>query len=508
MPHLKTTTTEPSLAFAHPGIHASALASAPAPARAGKASRLLRNLLLVPAALAALAMATGCASKAGQKEYAKAFAVGNYTKAREVGVKVVGEEIDSRDSLYWQLHIGTASQLLGDAPDAAKNFSRAERAFVEFDAEAALKSAGDYAKSMASNDTALPYTGKIYERIMLLPELALSFLAQDDIEKARPTLNRLENWQSDAVKRFTDELDKEAQASKEAAKGQNFGNLPTPDKVIPKLRNAVNADRKYTPPPNQSIEAVVWNPFATHLAGLVARLEGEYEKAENHLKKAAALVPESKLLAADAANARRPAKNQVWVIVENGLCPKLEEFRVDLAALLVIKNAPLVTFAIPKLVTRIPTYAQFTVFADGAKHTSEAICDLDQIALLEYDKSLPGAIARETTRAILKATAQIVAEKVAENAGGALAGFAAKLTVAVGSAVLTGADTRQWTTLPANVHLLALPIPQDRILSLRATTGAGNIQIAIPEKAKNAIVHVRIPSDFARAGKPNVIAFK
>ncbi|MDR2844676.1 MAG: hypothetical protein LBV28_01125, partial [Puniceicoccales bacterium] len=358
-----------------------------------------------------------------------------------------------------------------------------------------------YAASIFLNDNALPYSGKVFERIMVSTYKGLAFLELQDVEKARVEFNRTRDWQSDAIERFSKEIAKEEEAVAKA-KQENAVNTDAVLKDIRFKEEHVNV-------PNFIPYGDFINPFASYLAGLSALLENDFTKAVDLLKETSGMVPENKQVARDYALAKAgaPVKNQVWIIIENGLCPKLEE--VKIAYMFPVPGErgflPVSVFlTFPKLVNRPTAQEQFHIGADGNNYLAETVCDFNRVSRTEFNKTIAAVTTREIIRASVKAVAQYAANRAAEKQP-AWARLAVAATGTIVAYATAGADTRQWTTLPANIQILALSIPADRKIHIRANTGETTVDIPA---CRNAILYYRVPTTLKTAALPHVIPLK
>lgn len=94
---------------------------------------------------------------------------------------------------------------------------------------------------------------------------------------------------------------------------------------------------------------------------------------------------------------------------------------------------------------------------------SEAILDLNGLFESELDAWMPWILARAMARRSLKAAASAVLERVIRDSVGGdegdVAGFVAGAVLNLGSTAVEDADTRSWSTLPAQIHVARLVLP-------------------------------------------------
>jgi hypothetical protein len=484
-----------------------------APASAATRNSAKNRVPVCVAAFFSVALAlvfSGCS--ANYEKYDKAFLNGDYEKAYTVSLNAGGSGIAEKGKLDWQLHAADTAHLTGKLDAALNYYGFADRSFRALDVDSDALTAAQYATSMLYNDNALSYSGKAFERIMANTQKALVHLEKKDLEKARAALATAHDWQAAAVVRFAKEIDKQDKALAEN-KSKNLGQFASID------QNKILADSKFNennvPDPTFRAYGDYVNPFTTYLIGITALLDKDYSRASDSLKNTSSMIPQNQQVKGEAdyfTGSDRPASDRVWVIIENGIAPRLREVRVDVPIVLpsVRGNGRaslpvLLSFAFPKLVSGNSNYKGFRVDIAGRNSTlySEVLCNMDAVSRAEYNKTISYTTAREICRGLAKAAIQYAANSAVEKQD-ALVRAGVWLVGAVGTAATTGADTRQWTTLPKDIHLLTFNMPKDRTFRFGPSNGGGNVTVTIPP-CKNAIVYFRIPTLFARAPLPRII---
>ena len=98
--------------------------------------------------------------------------------------------------------------------------------------------------------------------------------------------------------------------------------------------------------------------------------------------------------------------NQVWVYVEDGLCPVREEWRLDLPTVLIPYLNRYILYAgmaLPYLRYRNEACASYSVAAGGQVMPLVELQDVDALLKTEFDVYFRGALTREITRTVVKA---------------------------------------------------------------------------------------------------------
>jgi HPr kinase/phosphorylase len=482
-------------------------AKLPAPAAPTAAATLPSLLALLLCACALLF--TACSND--REKYENAFLAGDYQKAYAIAADAPSD-IAAKSEVFWQLHSADAAHLAGQLDDAIANYSRADHSFRALDTDSDALTAAQYAASLLLNDNALPYAAKPFERIMANTREALAFLEKKDLPKARAHLTAARDWQATSVQRFAKEIDKQDRAISEN-KNANLGNRAAAIDTN-KILADTQFNEQHVPDPTFRAYGDYANPLTTYLLGVTALLDHDYARATDSLKNASGMLPTNQQIAAEADYFKdgTPAENRVWVIIENGLAPKIEEVRLALPLLLPNPRTTgflpptTLSLAFPKLTLRPSPYGGFCLSVPGKTDLlySEVLANIDGIFRAEYNKTISYTLTREIFRSIFKAIAQYA---TTTTTAATTATTADTNTTEV--ATDTAADTRQWTTLPKDIHLITLNMPPDRRFSLSPINLAGTpaapaIHINLPP-CKNAIVYVRIPTRIPTAPPPRII---
>ncbi len=145
-----------------------------------------------------------------------------------------------------------------------------------------------------------------------------------------------------------------------------------------------------------------------------------------------------------------------------------------------------VPIKVPQLYVPDEFVAPLSIETRGMKPVvTESIIDLNGLFREELDAMMPWVLARAMVRRSLKAAAAGVLERVVtRNVGGDFgptAGFLAGATLNMGATAVEDADTRSWTSLPAQVHVGRLELaPGEHEISFgalgraRVTVSAGS----------------------------------
>jgi hypothetical protein len=472
------------------------------------------------AAWAAFALvAAGCrTTEEVLRDYEINISSGSYAAAVTEVAELAEKEDDTQQ--LWRLLAGAASYMADDKPGALRHFDAAENVFRANDQTGALSWTGSQALSMLANDRTIPYDGGGLDRIFTCIYRAIDFMCGGNADNARVELNRAAqyqaNWLYDRrrdIDRAKKKLDAEAEAYQESKGQASSTSQAGRDGAVRSAMSDSDFAAKvaeecgFNPQTSGNLNAMpasrYMNAYMLHLAGVFRWLNGDSPL--NLLKDAAAYSSGNPVAKRDCAemSAGKHAKNQVWIWVEDGLCPCREEWRIDLPVVFIpgAGNYLLYTaMAFPKLRVRTAAASSWTVLAGGRRTELSRLADVDGLVRTEYDVYMRGAMTREITRTLVRTGVQIalgVAAETARRSGGGnwsyIALKSAQAGVAVWAATTTAADLRSWTALPKSVLVARIDRPADGRVVVSAD--GKDVELSVPEG--NALVFVRKPAPFA-----------
>ncbi|WP_347902649.1 hypothetical protein [Pseudomonas purpurea] len=319
--------------------------------------------------------------------------------------------------------------------------------------------------SFLVNDKVRRYEGYDYEKVMLTTQMALNLLATNDFEGARTEIKKTHEREAVIAElRDKEYLKQEDEAEKEGVKteykdlqGYPVASLDAPEVVG--LKNSYQS------------------AFSHYLSGFVYEALGEKGLAAPGYRKAAELRPNTPLLEQALLNLDKPSgKNEesdILIVVQSGLAPSRDSIRVPLP--LPISGNLVITplsFPIIKPDTSTAMFAQIGV--DGQQLNLTQLNSTTAMSRRALRDDMPGIILRTTVRAVSRAVAQ---KKINET--NPLAGLAVGIT----SAVMEGADTRTWRTLPDNTQVVRLRLAKgEHQLSLPNVVGGSRVTITVDQR--------------------------
>ena len=472
---------------------------------------------LMPITFAALACAcaAGCrTTQAVLDDYEKNLSMGNYGGSTEE----VLELADGKDGteLLWRLLAASSLHFTsGREVEAIAHFDLAERVLQANDQRSVFAQGGNGAFAILTNDKAFPYDGGGLDRVFTCVYRAIDFLCMGDRENARVEFNRAaqyqRNWLYDRRKDIDAAAQKMAADSAAYQRSKNTKVVDTSGSMNAAMRNAsfgsmVREKTGFDPATSGRLDALPQsayvNAYAAHLAGVFRWVNGDSDVGD--LKLAAAVKPGNACIARDYAECSQGVKpsNQVWIWVEDGLCPTRNEWRFDLPLVLIPYARRYVMYAgmaLPVLRERAYAATAWSAVAGGSSVPFSEQESVDRLYRTEYDVYMRGALSREITRTLVRVGVQAGLGIAVDHAGDSRTQLALRIAqagVAVWAASCTSADLRSWTALPKRVMAVRIGRPADGVVHV-AADGMPVAEIRIPEG--NSLVFVRKPSAQAPA---------
>lgn len=470
----------------------------------------MKNIQIVLSAALALFLAGCRTTQEVLADYEKNVTVGNYSAAYPEVAKLAEKGDDS--ALLWNLLAGGASYLTDNKVEAVRHFDAAEKIFAKNDQTSVFAQGGEGALAMMTNDRTFAYDGGGLDRVFTCLYKAIDFMCEGKVEPARVELNRASQYQSNWI--YARRRDVDAAAQKMSADASAYEKQQNSGSTVDRSQQtaSVLADANFAsqirekcgfdPATSGNLDMLAakdyMNAYALHVTGVFRWLDGDGDR--NHLKESATLAPGT-TAARDFAESRSGAKpsNQVWIWVEDGLCPCREEWRIDLPLIIfpgVGRYVKYAGMALPYLRERTWGAANWSVQAGGTMVPIADLANVDKLVKTEYDVYMRGALTREITRTIVKVGAQIALGAAADHTNDGnhrLALQLSQLGVAAWAASTTAADLRSWTALPKSVKCVRIDRPADGRIDVIADSQ--RIQLAVPPG--NSMVFLRKPGPLA-----------
>ncbi|MBP5320011.1 MAG: hypothetical protein J6334_03405 [Kiritimatiellae bacterium] len=464
------------------------------------ANRLMTLLLMIGV--------SGCMTTRERiARYGLAVSNGRYQEAAQV----VSDAAHSgtNDGLCWQLHKGSALALQGELEASTQTFDAAEDAYWNRDETSAVVRGTEHGVALLLNDAAYPYTGSGYERIFCSLYKALNYAALGDRNAARVEFNRAGERQTRYFEERTHEIQKEERTLQDnLTRNENRGAGGLSQNILASgaLGQQIQQKCGYDYDLSQSPEAILgmlaardfYNAYAGHARAVFRMLDGD--SAWGDFKQVAAICPDIRMVGRDTADFRSGAapQHQVWVYVEDGLCPVREETRIDLPlGLIPYQNHILYTgMALPYLIYRPEASDHYTVGSAREQREMELLLDVDRLVKTEFDIRFHGVVAREVARLVIRSLPQIALEEAARHDRQNADYYRLGKVLSVGFNLATiKADLRLWSGLPKRVYGQRLTFTPGE--PIKVGTRYGDIEIPMPAECVNAMVIVKKPAAIA-----------
>lgn len=441
------------------------------------------------AALVGVLIISGCASVAHEDKmtgFSTSWAQADYITAGQSvgGVDITAasrEDIEDLE-LFDLLHVAESARLVGRPELALQAYDATEQHFKRFDLENLASSAASQATAVLVNDNVMSYRGYLYEAVLANTYKGITFLEMGEAERALVEFNRAQERSRRATYYFRESIAEQREALKEDANNNQY------QVVNASLRNSDTQRAilsEYGAPSRWSVYADFVNPFATYMHGLhrlaTARTGSDYGAAVPLFERVAgvssnATVEEDLELAVALANGREAAADQaplVWVVYDNGLGPQLEEKRIDLPLVGIGDGSVFYGgIALPAITDGQPASRLMVEAGSSEPVRTQSVASMERIMNTEFQARFDGILLRSVTSAVVKMSAQALAEEEFGAMGGLVAGIA--------SAATTQADLRSWRALPARWETARVERPESGALSLVGVQ-ASPLRVDLPD---------------------------
>jgi len=468
-----------------------------------------------------ITLLNGCSSIIDARKQKQPYMDNYYSGQVALAAKDLTEKSEDRsgtgDELMWALEAGTANYTAGEYQKSMREFERSELLIQDFDRRAVInaRAAGSEVGAALTNPNALPYQGMYLDRVMLNAYKALNYFALNDPAGAQVELRRMREAQKQVVRKFADEIrtsqkEIETQNRKNQQQSRSFGNQNTSIPFSSIVKNpAINEAYSVSASKANKLYGSLANPFVSYFSALGYLIENNYAEALVDFRNLYKMNPDNKLIQRDYVTAAarigsevpeelasvKPYESslnnkRVYVILFNGQAPALKQQKFQI----ILPYVGYTGIAFPRYeyfpVLLPELELSYIVNHHQQTARTETICDFDAIMSQEYHDKLPSMITRLVVSTLTKELSSYAIVHAARQSGNSGAEIGAYALTGIYKFMFNTADTRGWETLPKEVQIAHIPMPDDGLLQINPTGGQSK-EITIKQDTNIAIVYIR-----------------
>ena len=354
------------------------------------------------------------------------FTSGAYEKALS-SLEELSLKEEKRNELLYLLEKGSLLGRLGQTKKSQKAFLAADRA-VDRLYRASL--AGEVA-SYLYNDSAKDYQGEDHEKVAIHTHLALSFLEDGQLQKARvearainTQLNEINNFYDENKNRYREDAFARLLAGLIYEAKKEWDSAIVEYRAALKIYEGTYKQHFDTPVPKLLVDSLYRLSKKRRRTALINKIEKTYKPAPPPKAKSASLI----------------------VIHEVGLIPMktTEEF-------VFMWDGKPIRFSFPVIKRQFQSiYGRTGVTVNAAFASADLVQNLSQIARSTLEDARGRFTLKMGARVVLK-------DQIAQQAEKSF-GIFGKLAAGIYGAVTETADTRSWTLLPSAYYVTRVPL--------------------------------------------------
>lgn len=437
----------------------------------------------------------GCASYSERSaSMISAWSRGDVVAAEKWAVGL-HQDSPARDKVLTAMELGSVRLAVGDVDGSIMAFNEAEFRINEYERKGKVSVSAE-TMSLFYNQTALPYRGSDYDKIMINAYKALDYLKKGDSAGARVELRRAYENQVSAVQNNSKEIQRDLDEIKETeAQSRKDGTSYDATRAAqdPRVKSQLASIYGDLNTPSPYGDFV--NPFVEYLRGIFFLYtwqdESDLETARKSFEKTVTLVPDNVYVLEDYKVANETAGNRLpqvaYIIFETGRAPSKQEERIDIPLFVVSENIPYVGIALPKLVKNPDYVSSLEVIADGQAYRTQLLADMDAIVNRDFNSGFSVILLRSCLSMGVKATAQYFLMQQIKDDGWR---FVANFATSIAQAAMNRADLRTWRTLPKQFQLARVPVRENMQIELAVRETGAKMSVNIPNN-QSCIIFVK-----------------
>lgn len=435
--------------------------------------------VLSAVALAAVALPlAACASSHDRAQaFMTPFKQGRYDFAASQA-ELVARDAPAQDAVLFALEQGAVARSAARLKESDAALERAYARIQQLGELGAASVSGEVAAAVV-NPGILNYRGTAYDRTMLATYKALNAMQAGDMAGARVELKRAQFFQQDAAGHYAERIAKSQAAFDQAAQARakkdgagDYGTARSQDDPATKTALGTRYDQMRAQFRPYAEWQVPWADLVDGLWRITNAADGsDWTSARDSLRRVIGMAGRNAFLDADIADAEanRAPDQVVYVLVEAGIGPELDEFKLNIPAF--IPGMPFVGVAFP-ILKKMPGCPEgLAVQADGARTELAEVCDFERVVAKDFDTQLPGIVARCIASTLTKAAITCAINQAAKNSGNNWVQVASLISTSAYGIATNRADQRIWESLPKRGLYARIPMPKDRRLSIEGLSG-------------------------------------
>ncbi len=444
--------------------------------------------------LFAILLLSGCTTYNEQNAaVTAAWQAGIGQKAADILSLKVKESTGKKNELIWLIEQGSVLFVIGDIEESQNSFNLAERIINRYEKESKIK-IGNETLALLSNQAALPYRGKAYDKIMVNTYKALNNLALSDPNSARVEFNRSLQRQKNAVA----QNQKRIEAANEAAEQSNKKSQGPTEYDIKKARN----DPKFSDQADLQMVAInerllpyadYVNPFSVFLDGVFFSQysidASDTERALKSFKRVKGMSP-GKYISEDCAmteamTAGAQAEYITYIIFATGSAPSLEQIEIDIPLFIEPDQIFYIGASFPRLEYHDDYIPNIEATTDGESYSSEMLCSMDAVISREFKNQWPIILTKTLLTTGTKAMTEKATELLTED--DIMLELITKFMSIAYQMGTNIADLRTWTTLPKKFAYIRMPTPKNGQFNIQIGQHTQTVNI-VPKKSNMLII--------------------
>ena len=443
----------------------------------GRAAAVARAFVAAAVVAAPVALA-GCASPHDRAQaFMLPFRQGRYDFAASQA-ELVARDAPAQDAVLFALEQGAVARAANRLKESDASLERAYARIQQLGDLGQASVSGEIAAAVV-NPGILNYRGTAYDRTMLATYKALNAMQAGDMAGARVELKRAQFFQQDAADHYAERIakaqaafDKAAQSRAKQEGAGDYSSAKSQDDPATKTALGTRYDQMRAQFRPYAEWQVPWADLVDGLWRITNAADGsDWTSARDSLRRVIGMSGRNAFLDADIADAEanRTPDQVVYVLVEAGIGPELEEFRLNIPAF--IPGMPFVGVAFPVLKQMPGCPDGLAVQAGGARTELAEVCDFGRVVAKDFDTQLPGIIARCIASTLTKAAITCAINQTAKNSGNNWAQVISLIGTSAYGIATNRADQRIWESLPGRGLYARIPLPADRRLAIEGLSG-------------------------------------